>query len=107
MQNSAESAIYSAFETATCLLCIMFTERIDDLFGFSMNKGDNQAVASANSVNSSTNGRKDSGMDVSLTCTLWIEFPATTVISYWYSSGLIRRSFTRGTSKKFDSVKRP
>src|SRR5258705_12325047 len=57
-----------------------------------------RVVAFAISVRSSTSGRSDCGMDVSLTCTVWMEFPATTVMRYSYSSGLARRSLTTGTS---------
>jgi hypothetical protein len=41
-----------------------------------------QAAVSVSSVSSSTSGRTDCGMEVSVTWTVWMELPATTVISY-------------------------
>src|SRR6185503_18772365 len=61
-----------------------------------------QMAVSVSSVNSSTKGRSASGMAVSLTCIVWIELPATTVMTYSYSSGRVDSSSTTGTSKKCD-----
>ena len=63
-----------------------------------------RVVAFASSVSSSTSGRSDCGMDVSLTCTVCIELPATTVMIYSYSSGLAPEIVDDRDLKEFQFV---